>query len=189
MEDAPRWTFLTNHGHVLLCLGQVPLRYQPGEQWMYSLATDVCGALWPLMQKVGDADGIASMGAWLEIAKPCDLAGYLAAVTARDAILTRWLTFLQERPLVVLPVLCDLPPVQRLDVTRDGQLKVVATLRSSFVAPVLGLPGLAVPVGRHGRLRTGVQIMAARFREDLCLDAGEVVEAAEGTVRAVDPAA
>jgi CubicO group peptidase (beta-lactamase class C family) len=26
-------------------LGQVPLRYQPGEQWMYSLATDVCGAL------------------------------------------------------------------------------------------------------------------------------------------------
>ena len=26
-------------------LGQVPLRYQPGTQWMYSLATDVCGAL------------------------------------------------------------------------------------------------------------------------------------------------
>ncbi|HEY2751215.1 serine hydrolase domain-containing protein [Phenylobacterium sp.] len=26
-------------------LGQVPLRYQPGSAWMYSLATDVCGAL------------------------------------------------------------------------------------------------------------------------------------------------
>jgi CubicO group peptidase (beta-lactamase class C family) len=26
-------------------LGYVPLRYQPGERWMYSLATDVCGAL------------------------------------------------------------------------------------------------------------------------------------------------
>jgi CubicO group peptidase (beta-lactamase class C family) len=26
-------------------LGQVPLRYQPGTAWMYSLATDVCGAL------------------------------------------------------------------------------------------------------------------------------------------------
>ena len=26
-------------------LGRVPLRYQPGERWMYSLATDVCGAL------------------------------------------------------------------------------------------------------------------------------------------------
>ncbi|HEY8571947.1 serine hydrolase domain-containing protein [Phenylobacterium sp.] len=26
-------------------MGQVPLRYQPGAAWMYSLATDVCGAL------------------------------------------------------------------------------------------------------------------------------------------------
>ncbi|HEX7758134.1 MAG TPA: serine hydrolase domain-containing protein [Caulobacteraceae bacterium] len=26
-------------------LGQVPLRYQPGERWQYSLSTDVCGAL------------------------------------------------------------------------------------------------------------------------------------------------
>ncbi|MFM8939065.1 MAG: serine hydrolase domain-containing protein [Phenylobacterium sp.] len=26
-------------------LAQVPLRYHPGERWMYSLATDVCGAL------------------------------------------------------------------------------------------------------------------------------------------------
>jgi len=53
---------------------------------------------------------------------------------------------------------------------------------------VLGLPALAVPVGAHGALRTGVQIMAARFREDLCLDAGEVIEAAEDPVAPVDPA-
>jgi CubicO group peptidase (beta-lactamase class C family) len=26
-------------------LGKVPLRYQPGEHWLYSLSTDVCGAL------------------------------------------------------------------------------------------------------------------------------------------------
>ena len=26
-------------------LGQVPLLYHPGERWMYSLATDICGAL------------------------------------------------------------------------------------------------------------------------------------------------
>jgi CubicO group peptidase (beta-lactamase class C family) len=26
-------------------LGEVPLRYQPGERWMYSLSTDICGAL------------------------------------------------------------------------------------------------------------------------------------------------
>ena len=58
----------------------------------------------------------------------------------------------------------------------------------SLIAPMLGLPGLAVPVGRHGRLRTGVQIMATRWREDLCLDAGEAIEAGEGMVAPVDPA-
>jgi amidase len=60
-------------------------------------------------------------------------------------------------------------------------------LRVSLIAPVLGLPGLAMPVGSHGRLRPGVQILAPRFREDLCLDAGEVIEAAEGVVTPIDP--
>ena len=45
----------------------------------------------------------------------------------------------------------------------------------------------ANPVGTHGALRTGVQIMAPRFREDLTLDAGEVIEAAEGVVLPIDP--
>ena len=58
----------------------------------------------------------------------------------------------------------------------------------SFLAPALGLPGLAVPVGSHGALRTGVQIVTGRMREDLALDAGEVIEAAEGIVQPIDPA-
>jgi len=32
-----------------------------------------------------------------------------------------------------------------------------------------------------------VQILALRFQEDLCLDAGEVIEAAEGVVMPIDP--
>lgn len=32
-------------GQFVKKLGRVPLRYQPGERWMYSLSTDVCGAL------------------------------------------------------------------------------------------------------------------------------------------------
>jgi amidase len=55
------------------------------------------------------------------------------------------------------------------------------------VSSVLGLCGLALPVGRSGALRTGVQIVSARFREDLALEAGEAIERAEGVVEAVDP--
>jgi len=35
----------TSNDDLIASLAKVPLRYQPGERWMYSLATDVCGAL------------------------------------------------------------------------------------------------------------------------------------------------
>ena len=46
--------------------------------------------------------------------------------------------------------------------------------------PVLGLPALAVPTGVVDGLPMGVQIIGARFREDLCLSAGEAIEARSG---------
>jgi len=157
------------------------------ELWHHICVTDVFSSLWPLMRQVGDPDGQASMGAWLAAHPPTDLAGYIAALTERDALQMRWLAWFEKWPLLLMPVLCDLPPAQRSDVTPDGQKATLESMRSALVAPMLGLPGLAVPVGRSGRLRTGVQIMATRWREDLCLDAGEVIEAGEGVVAAIDP--
>jgi amidase len=157
------------------------------ELWHLICVTDVFGGLWPLMQKMGDPDGIASMRAWLGLHPPADLATYVAALTEREGLLLRWMAFFQQWPLLVLPTLCDLPPRQVADIEPAGQRAVLESMRSALLAPLLGLPGLAVPVGRHGKLRTGVQIMAMRNREDLCLDAGEVIEAAEGVVTPIDP--
>jgi amidase len=139
------------------------------------------------MQKLGDPDGIASMSGWLDLHKPVDLATYVSALTEREGLLLRWMMFFQQWPLVILPTLNDLPPRQGADVEKGGQAQVLGSMQPSLLAPLLGLPGLAVPVGSHGKLRTGVQIMAARNREDLCLDAGEVIEAAEGVVTPIDP--
>jgi amidase len=44
--------------------------------------------------------------------------------------------------------------------------------------PYLGLPALTVSTGLLGRTPVGVQIVAGRYREDLCLAAGEAIEAA-----------
>src|SRR5271169_2533751 len=115
------------------------------------------------------------------------LQGVLAALAQRDLLLWRWLTFMQRYPLVVMPTLGDMAPPHNLDTTREGQARVLDSLRVSLISPLLGVPALAVPVGNYGRLRPGVQILAPRFREDLCLDAGEVIEAAEGVVTPIDP--
>lgn len=158
------------------------------ELWHQITATEVSIGMWPTMQKMGDPDGISAMKAWLEIRKPVDLPTYIGALTEREALLFRWMTFFQQHPLLILPTLCDLPPKQVADITKEGQRDVLESMRSALLAPLLGLPGLAVPVGSHGKLRTGVQIMSMRNREDLCLDAGEVIEAAEGIVKPIDPA-
>ena len=157
------------------------------ELWHTILATDLSGGLWPQMQKMGDPDGITSMKGWLELHKPADLPTYVGALTEREGLLLRWMTFFQQWPLVILPTLADLPPRQVADIEQGGQKVLFESMRPALLAPLLGLPGLAVPVGRHDKLRTGVQIMAMRNREDLCLDAGEVIEAAEGVVTPIDP--
>ena len=89
---------------------------------------------------------------------------------------------------MILPTLADLPPTVGQDLTFEGQDQILNAIRPALICATLGLAGLAVPVGSHGALRTGVQIIPPRLREDLALEAGEVIEAAEGVVVAVDPA-
>ncbi len=119
---------------------------------------------------------------------PADPGAVLDAFAQRDRLLLAWQTFFLDWPLVVMPTLCDLPPPQDEDQTLEGSRRILTSMRACLLSPLLGLAGLSVPVGRHGALRTGVQIIPARFREDLALDAGEVIEAAEGVVEPVDPA-
>ena len=50
------------------------------------------------------------------------------------------------------------------------------------------LPGLTVTTGLVGRVPVGVQVVSGRFREDLCLAAGEAIEAGGTPSSPVDPA-
>jgi amidase len=157
--------------------------------WHVLGSNDVLRGLMPLVEQHGDDASRASMRAWLALKPPSPEPAALAdALAQRDLLLWRWLEFLQDYPLVVMPTHCDLPPAWDQDLTRDGQAQLLADIRVGLVAPLLGLGGLQVPIGTHGALRPGVQIVSGRFREDLALDAGEVIEAAEGVVSPIDPA-
>jgi amidase len=156
------------------------------ETWHRICSTDVLGALVPRVEKFGDADARTSLRLWLELFPPTDIQGILGAFAQRDLLLWRWLAFTQRYPLVVMPTMGDLAPPHNLDTTKAGQVRVADSIRVSLISPLLGVPALAVPVGSLGRLRPGVQILAPRFREDLCLDAGQVVEAAEEVVMPID---
>jgi amidase len=53
--------------------------------------------------------------------------------------------------------------------------------------PYLGLPALTVSTGLLGGTPVGVQVVSGRYREDLCLAAGEAIEAGGTPPAPVDP--
>jgi len=125
----------------------------------------------------------------MEYHPPLDLPGYLAAWVERDRMCDAWQRFFATYPLIVMPTTGGPPPNlgdDHRDLASSTQLRT--THRFQNVAPLLGTPALAMPMGFHGAIPTGVQIMAARYREDLILDAAEVIEAALGVPDPIDPA-
>jgi len=73
----------------------------------------------------------------------------------------------------------------------EGAAATIEMLRPVVPANLLGLPSACVPAGRDSAtgLPIGVLLTGQRFREDLCLDAAEVIEARCGLVTPIDPVA
>jgi amidase len=95
----------------------------------------------------------------------------------RAVIARAWDSWMATAPLVLAPV-CASPAFEvGTDLEPEWQARWPAAIRVTVAVNLLGLPSVAVPVGVAGGLPQGVQIIGPRFREDLCLDAAEAVEA------------
>jgi amidase len=106
-----------------------------------------------------------------------DKKGYMRALMARTRILREWLLFLEDYPLVLTPLL--LKPSFKVDEDLEGGekgLELISALQPSFSINALGLPSAVIPMGLHEGVPYGLQIVGQRFREDLCMEAAEIVE-------------
>ncbi len=158
------------------------------ELWHPIGLTDLNISLRPLLKDGGDPGIERFIEAWFALKGEADLPTYLAALAERDALLRAWNVFLETYPVVVMPACPEVALPVDLDI-RDtaGAARTLDALRFQLVLPVLGLPGLAVPTTPADGLPMGVQVVSRRFREDLCLDAGEVIEAHLGPCTPIDP--
>lgn len=116
-------------------------------------------------------------------------AATLSRLLVRRATLTRdWELFFQRYAVLLMPVSGELPFPQRLDLKDDASFKRVWAAQMPQVGiPFMGLPGLTVSTGLIGRVPVGVQLVAGRYREDLCLLAGEAIEAGGTPPSPIDP--
>ena len=107
---------------------------------------------------------------------------------SRFRVARAWREFLTTYPLIVGPTWTHFPFPLGFDIRDQASaLKVVEIARFVLPANLLGLPAVCVPTGVVDGLPTGAQIIGDLFREDLCLDAAEVVERAAGVLTPIDP--
>jgi amidase len=113
-----------------------------------------------------------------------DLKGYMTAIATRSHHLRAWLLFLEKWPLVVTPTTVQPTPGVRADLAGNRRVRELFRndLRFTSAINVLGLPAAVVPVALHQDHPVGVQIIASRYREDLCLNAAQAIERRAGVL-------
>jgi amidase len=106
----------------------------------------------------------------------------------RYRVARAWREFMMTYPLVVGPTWTQPPFEHGFDIKdQESAFKVVEMMRFVLPANLMGLPAACVPTGVANGLPTGAQIIGDMYRDDLCLDAAEVVEGTVGVLTPIDP--
>lgn len=130
-------------------------------------------------ERLADDEARATFGYMLKHTRPPELREMLALAARRTTRMRAFAAWQQRYPLLLCPVSNEPPFPQGLDL--DGQQgfdRVYAAQQPMLAAPLLGVPAASVPTGvTAAGLPMGVQVTGPRWREELVLDACEVIEA------------
>ncbi|MDE2333503.1 MAG: amidase [Rhodospirillales bacterium] len=147
--------------------------------WLSFIASDMRRSMLPAIETYGDAAIRASARHFTGSVPELSCDDCLALLARRYTVAREWSLFFVRYPILLMPTSWRRPVPIDMDL-KGAALGAELIAAQSPLTPtaLLGLPGLAVPTGLAEGLPSGVQLVADRFREDLLLRAGEVIEAA-----------
>ncbi|MBL0087237.1 MAG: amidase [Ideonella sp.] len=157
-----------------------PPHFEEGARlWRQLVMDDLRRGGQPAIETMGDEAVRSALRGYMQPLTPLDRDQTLEAFSRRFNIARDWAVFLDRHPVLLMPnswqrqfrIDADHAPADEVD-------RLVAAQSPLLGTAMLGLPGLAVPTGMSGDLPAGVQLVAGRFREDLALRAGEIIERA-----------
>ncbi len=168
-----------------------PMVADARELWGKMVIAEVNAALLPMMQMTAGPDALR----FLELATEAtadsgalDYAGYVQAFSQRAAIARAWAQFHERYPLVLGPIASAQPFEVGYDLRGPSEVRnILEALSLVLTVNLLGLPAVVLPVGVADGLPQGVQIIGDRYREDLCLAAGQAIEERLGVVTPIEP--
>ena len=185
IDRAANW--LANAGYEVVD-AEPPQVAEVAALWFDAMWADV-GEMWPSMAPVAGRDEAVFVKACLEegVFKPVDQAAQRAAWVAVYQCASAWSRFLHDHPVILSPVCCERPWVVDEDVSHIA--RIAKAMRMVVSVNILGLPSCAVPVGSDDGLPQGVQLIGARFREELLLDAAQAIEDRAPVLTPIEPRA
>ena len=139
-------------------------------------------------EREGDPGALACVRGNRSKVLPFDQAAFSKALTRRATLMREWLQLFEQYAVLLMPVSGELPFPNHLDRKDDASFARVWRAQLPMIGiPFMGLPALTVSTGLVGRSPVGVQVVSGRFREDLCLLAGEAIEAGGVPPSPIDP--
>jgi amidase len=167
----------------------VPSMREGAELWRLILGNEMRHTLVPLAERLGDPGIRRQLANLLGGLPELDRAGWLTAYARRGELLREWQMFFAETPLLLTANTWSMPMADDYDQSADfDSPRFYAEMAPNLVQPILGLPGMAVPMGLAGGVPVGLQLLGTRFSEPLLMSAAEVLERAQDPVEPVDPA-
>lgn len=117
------------------------------------------------------------------------LDAYMRGYARRGTLMRELQLFLQRFPVLLTPISAERTFEIDADVKDvDRMEQVIAAQWPMMSLALLGFPGLSVPVTNNGGLPIGVQLVGQKFREDVLLEVGSVIEARNDVMTPVTPA-
>jgi amidase len=189
LDDAAAW--LTEAGYVVEDVS-MPWLAEAFRIW-YLLALEDLRDARPSLDQVIDEGAqrgfeyLFRFGAELWGDQPT-LANYIAGFGRRGTLIHRLQLAMETVPLLLTPVSAEPVMEQDADIQNwERARQVFISQWPMMTVPVLGFPAMSVPTGLSSGVPTGVQLIGRRFRDDMVLDAGEVIAARAKLQTPIDP--
>ena len=123
-----------------------------------------------------------------EICPTVTLESLMEALQRRLTLSRSWQQYLSDYPVLLCPVSAESPFPDQLDVESEESFRRVVEAQMTQIAlPLMGMPAISVATGSDAAAPMGVQLVAARFREDVLFAAASDIEARNPPCGISDP--
>ncbi len=180
---------LARAGWVVKEIANTPPLAEPAEHQIKMWMGETYQAQLDTAEMEGDPGALAALRGHEAVSRGMGLTEFSKVLTRRATLTREWQVFFDSWAVLLIPVCGDLPFPNGFDLRDEESWRRAWRAQMPQVGlPFVGMPAMTVTTGLVGTVPVGVQLVAGRYREDLCLLAGEAIEAGGVPASPVDPA-